>query len=136
MATSPKKSLLQVLGEKRKITIEQARQAVTLRQTSGDTFENTLVEMGVPENDVYEAKAELEGVTFLDLETVEVNPEVRFGKPIVKGTRTTVAEVLEMLANGMSAADIQEDFPVLGPEQIRACLLYAARRESIELMAS
>ena len=67
---------------------------------------------------------------------LEVNPEVRFGKPIVKGTRTTVAEVLEMLANGMSAADIQEDFPALGPEQIRACLLYAARRESIELMAS
>ena len=67
---------------------------------------------------------------------LEVNPEVRFGKPIVKGTRTTVAEVLEMLANGMSAAEIQDEFPALGPEQIRACLLYAARRESIALVAS
>ena len=67
---------------------------------------------------------------------IVIDPEILVGKPIVKGTRTTVAEVLEMLANGMSAADIQEDFPVLGPEQIRACLLYAARRESIELMAS
>lgn len=57
---------------------------------------------------------------------IEVNSEIRFGKPIVKGTRTTVAEVLEMLANGMSAADIQEDFPALGPEQVRACQEYEA----------
>ena len=45
---------------------------------------------------------------------IELNPQVRFGKPVVKGTRTTVAEVLEMLANGMSAADIAEDFPAIG----------------------
>ena len=38
---------------------------------------------------------------------IESNPLVRFGKPVVKGTRTTVAEVLEMLANGMSTADIE-----------------------------
>jgi uncharacterized protein (DUF433 family) len=65
---------------------------------------------------------------------IEINPEVRFGKPIVKGTRTTVAEVTEMLANGMSASDIQEDFPALGANQIRACLLCAARRENIVLI--
>jgi len=37
---------------------------------------------------------------------IEQNPQVRCGKPVVKGTRTTVAEVLEMLANDMSAVDI------------------------------
>ena len=37
---------------------------------------------------------------------IELNPEIRFGKPILRGTRTTVAEVLEMLANGMSAEEI------------------------------
>ncbi|SDX34917.1 DUF433 domain-containing protein [Hymenobacter psychrophilus] len=68
-------------------------------------------------------------------EHIALNPEVRFGKPIVKGTRTTVAEVLEMLANGMSASDIAEDFPAIGPEQVRACLLYAAYKESIVLLA-
>ena len=67
---------------------------------------------------------------------IEVNPQVRFGKPIVKGTRTTVAEVLEMLANGMIATDIQEDFPALGPEAVRACLLYAAYKESVVLLAA
>lgn len=67
---------------------------------------------------------------------IELNPQVRFGKPVVKGTRTTVAEVLEMLANGMSAADIMEDFPAIGAAQVRACLLYAAYRESIVLQAA
>ena len=66
---------------------------------------------------------------------VELNPQVRFGKPIVKGTRTTVAEVLEMLANGMSTAAIAEDFPAIGPVQVRACLLYAAYKESVVLLS-
>ena len=34
-------------------------------------------------------------------------------------------EVLEMLANGMTPAQIEEDYPTLGPARIRACLLYA-----------
>ena len=69
-------------------------------------------------------------------EHIALNPEVRFGKPIVKGTRTTVAEVLEMLANDMSAADIAEDFPAIGPEQVRACLLYAAYKETVVLLSA
>jgi len=67
---------------------------------------------------------------------LELNPQVRFGKPVVKGTRTTVAEVLEMLANGRSTADIAEDFPAIGAARVRACLLYAAYRESIVLQAA
>lgn len=67
---------------------------------------------------------------------IESNPLVRFGKPVVKGTRTTVAEVLEMLANGMSTADIEEDFPAIGAAQVRACLLYAAYKESVVLLAA
>lgn len=45
---------------------------------------------------------------------IELNPQVRFGKLVVKDTRTTVAEALKMLANGMSTADIEEDFPAIG----------------------
>ena len=67
---------------------------------------------------------------------IELNPEIRFGKPVVRGTRTTVAEVLEMLANGMSAADIAEDFPALTAAHVRACLLYAAYKESVVLLAA
>ena len=61
---------------------------------------------------------------------------MRFGKSVVKGTRTMMAEVLEMLANDMSAADIQEDSPAIGPAQVRACLLYVAYKESVVLQAA
>lgn len=67
---------------------------------------------------------------------IELNPTIRFGKPILRGTRTTVAEVLEMLANGMSAEAIQEDFPAITAAHVRACLLYAAYKESIVLLAA
>ncbi|UYZ65015.1 DUF433 domain-containing protein [Hymenobacter weizhouensis] len=67
---------------------------------------------------------------------ISLNSEVRFGKPVVTGTRTTVAEVLEMLANGMTPEQIREDYPALGPAHIRACLLYAAYMESIMLVAA
>lgn len=67
---------------------------------------------------------------------IALNPEIRFGKPILRGTRTTVAEVLEMLANGMSAEDIREDFPAITAEHVRACLLYAAYKESVVLLAA
>lgn len=52
---------------------------------------------------------------------------VRGGRPIVAGTRITVAEVLEMFGAGMTEADIIEAFPNLSPEDIRAALAYAAR---------
>ena len=67
---------------------------------------------------------------------IELNPEIRFGKPVLRGTRTTVAEVLEMLANGISAADIAEDFPAITAAHVRACLLYAAYKESIVLLTA
>jgi uncharacterized protein (DUF433 family) len=51
---------------------------------------------------------------------------VRGGRPIIAGSRITVAEVLEMLGAGMSEADIIEAFPNLAPEDIRAALAYAA----------
>lgn len=60
---------------------------------------------------------------------IESNPEKRFGKPIIIGTRISVADVLNWLANGMSKEEIIIDFPELNSENINACLLYAASRE-------
>jgi uncharacterized protein (DUF433 family) len=60
---------------------------------------------------------------------IEINPEKRFGKPIIKGTRISVADVLNWLANGMSREEIINDFPELNNEKINACLFFAASRE-------
>ncbi|MDB4923039.1 DUF433 domain-containing protein [Mucilaginibacter sp.] len=42
---------------------------------------------------------------------IEVNPEIRFGKPVIKDTRITVYDVLQWLASGMSHEEIINDFP-------------------------
>jgi uncharacterized protein (DUF433 family) len=57
-------------------------------------------------------------------EYIEVNPEVRFGKPVLKGTRITAYDVLQWLASGMSYEDIIGDFPQLSESQILACSTY------------
>ena len=62
-------------------------------------------------------------------ERIVLDPEIRFGKPVVRGTRLTVGDVLGYLAGGMSEHDLLADFPVLTREDIRACLAYAADRE-------
>jgi uncharacterized protein (DUF433 family) len=60
---------------------------------------------------------------------IEIDPEVRFGRPVIKGTRITVYDVLSWLATGMSVKEIIEDFPQLKETQILACLAYAANKE-------
>lgn len=60
---------------------------------------------------------------------ISIDPDVRFGKPCVRGTRITVGDVLGYLAAGMSEADVLADFPHLTHEDILACLAFAAERE-------
>lgn len=58
-----------------------------------------------------------------------MEPEKRGGKPCVRGMRITVYEVLEMLAAGMTHAEIVKEFPSLTELDILAYLAYAADRE-------
>lgn len=60
------------------------------------------------------------------LQHIDIDPSKRFGKSCIKGTRITVADILEMLANGMTQQEILEDHPNLEASHIRAVLLYAA----------
>ena len=62
---------------------------------------------------------------------ITIDPEIRFGKPCIKGTRITVADILQWLASGMSHTQILEDYPSLKEEHILAALAFAANRESI-----
>jgi len=60
---------------------------------------------------------------------ITIDPNIRSGKPIIRGMRITVYDILEMLGDGMDFAEIIEDYPQLKEEDIYACLSYAADRE-------
>jgi uncharacterized protein (DUF433 family) len=60
---------------------------------------------------------------------ISINPNIRFGKPCIIGTRISVADVLGWLANGMTYEEIMDDFPQLNKEQILACLAFSAAKE-------
>jgi uncharacterized protein (DUF433 family) len=60
---------------------------------------------------------------------IVIEPGIRFGKPTIRGTRITVADVLGYLAAGMTESQILAEFPQIGSEDIRACLAFAAERE-------
>lgn len=52
---------------------------------------------------------------------IVVDPEICHGKPVFKGTRILVSDVLEMLAAGMSIEEILKEYPQLSEEMIREC---------------
>jgi uncharacterized protein (DUF433 family) len=60
---------------------------------------------------------------------IVLDPKVRFGKPVVRGTRITVGDILGYLASGMSETEILADFPQITHADILACLGFAADRE-------
>lgn len=63
------------------------------------------------------------------LERITFDPEIRSGKPVIRGTRITVLDVLEYMAGGMSSQEILDDFPDLTADDLRAVLAFAAERE-------
>lgn len=70
-------------------------------------------------------------------ERITLEPGKRDGRPCIRGLRITVYDILAMLAEGMSEAEILEDFPELETADLLACLAYAAKREQsvIKLVA-
>jgi len=60
------------------------------------------------------------------IDRIAVNPKIHFGKPCIAGTRITVQGVLELINEGLVFKDIIQDYyPELVVEDIRACLQYA-----------
>ena len=62
-------------------------------------------------------------------ERIFIDPAIRSGKPCIKGTRITVADVFDYLGGGMTIEEILDDFPDLKAEDIRACFSFAANRD-------
>lgn len=62
-------------------------------------------------------------------EIITINPQIRFGKPTIRGMRISVYDILGWFASGMSSAEIIENYPELTLDDIQAALSYAADRE-------
>ena len=61
------------------------------------------------------------------LERITLNPEVYKGRPTIRNMRFTVAQMLELLAGGMTDQEILDDYPYIEKEDIQACLVYTSR---------
>ncbi|MBK9339022.1 MAG: DUF433 domain-containing protein [Lewinellaceae bacterium] len=67
-------------------------------------------------------------------EFIEVDPKVMVGKPVIRGTRITVEQILEDMAAGDTIEDILEAYPRLTREHILAALAYVVQTLKNELV--
>jgi uncharacterized protein (DUF433 family) len=76
-----------------------------------------------------------------NLDRITFDPEIMGGRACIRGTRVTVALLLNLVANGMSVADIAAEYPYIEEEDVRQALRYAAwlaeeRVHSVEMPAA
>ena len=66
------------------------------------------------------------------LARITVDPKICHGKPVVRGLRYPVENILELLASGMTHDEILADYEDLEAEDLMACLLFAARLAKVK----
>lgn len=62
------------------------------------------------------------------LRRIAVDPKIMLGKQVIKGTRLPVEIIVEKVAYGATIDDLKKDYPFLKEDDVRAALLYAAKR--------
>jgi uncharacterized protein (DUF433 family) len=60
------------------------------------------------------------------LKRITTVPGMLGGKPVIRGMRFPVSDILEMLASGMTGDEIVEQHPILEKEDVSAALLFAS----------
>ena len=58
---------------------------------------------------------------------ITINPEIRFGKPIIRGTRITVSDILGLIAAGYAIKDIPNQYPELTNDDIVAAIEFVSQ---------
>ncbi len=61
------------------------------------------------------------------MDRIEVNPAICNGKPVVRGTRIMVRNILGMLAGGYTVDQMLAAYPDLTRDDVNAALEYAAK---------
>lgn len=57
---------------------------------------------------------------------IVVDPQIRFGKPCIKGTRIAVSDILNLIAAGYSLEDIPKQYPDIAKEDVVMAIEYAS----------
>lgn len=57
-------------------------------------------------------------------ERISIDLAIRGGKPCIRDTRITVADLLEYMAGGMTQEEILRDFPALEADDLRAASVH------------
>lgn len=70
------------------------------------------------------------------LKRITVNPARCGGRPCIRGMRIRVTDILDLLAAGLSSAQILEEMPDLEADDIRASVAYASRRVDHPVLAA
>jgi uncharacterized protein (DUF433 family) len=66
------------------------------------------------------------------LKRITIDMDICHGKPIIRGLRYPVENMLELLASGMSIDELLEDYPDLEREDFLACIEYASKLVQIK----
>jgi uncharacterized protein (DUF433 family) len=61
-------------------------------------------------------------MTMNEFDRITFDPEVMGGRACIRGLRVTVALILNLVAAGMTAAEIVDDYPYLEPEDVQQAL--------------
>lgn len=67
---------------------------------------------------------------------ITIDPEQCGGRPCVRGMRIRVTDVLDLLANGLTAEQVLKELPDLETDDIRACLNFASKRIDHPMLAA
>lgn len=59
---------------------------------------------------------------------ITMDPGLHHGRPVIRGMRISVQDLLDYLAGGMSVEEILADFPELTREDVQACFAFAAEQ--------
>lgn len=57
---------------------------------------------------------------------ITVSPDIRFGKPTIRGTRIAVADILNLLGAGYAINEIPEQYEGVTKEDVIAAIEYAS----------
>lgn len=66
------------------------------------------------------------------LKRITIDPNMCHGKPVIRGMRYPVVNILELMSSGMTHAEILADYEDLEEADLQACLLFAAKMMEVK----